>query len=145
MSSCSLPLKIIHWGCILVGRGEDWEITSGQTWTCVPSGNEAHKWGDLLACATVPRNYTFWWDLIMYFFYNFLQFLQIFNIKIHYIHIETWWLQGGNKKVVYICLPKAGENHVVSSMSEAAGWETRPWAWRHKIRQDWWTEVQNVG
>ena len=28
-------------------------MTSGQTWTCVPSGNVARKWGALSACATV--------------------------------------------------------------------------------------------
>ena len=43
-------------------------------------------------------NYKFWWDLILYIFDNFYKYL---NIKIHYIHIGTWWLQGGNIKVIY--------------------------------------------
>ena len=42
--------------CKEARRKKFWEMASGQTWTCVPSGNVAHKWGTLSACATVPKN-----------------------------------------------------------------------------------------
>ena len=40
--------------------GEDWEMTSGQTWTCVPSGNVARKWGALMHYHFWENNITCW-------------------------------------------------------------------------------------